>query len=518
MSTTIRFHLPGRRYHATPWGHHVNEGLVEWPPSPWRILRGLLATGFNKANWTPDAPPSVARELIQKLSETLPHYWLPPVSLGHSRHYVDAGGKKPLIIDTWARLEQDSFIEAHWPDLVLPPRELAVLGQLVPLIGYLGRAESWVEAELVEAPSQPSNCWPVFEDSPGDEFEAVRVLCAQKPGTYLAWVESIVEALSNSEVTAKKTKGTLRKGSPPVDLLAALCVETGWLQQQGWSAAPGSRQVLYWRRRDALEFKPVEAHKVHPGKAFTMALFALATSSRRTTALPQSVRVFPQGRLFHKALARTINGLGDSKLALAMLGCDGEEYARGHNHAHLVHLDLDEDGRLDHVLLWIPSGVEERVSHNLAQVRKTWMKGGASELQVALCGVGTSETLRPAGDTLGKTLSKVLGPVQGCRTWISSTPFVCPRFTKTKGKDSVQGQVLAELRRRELPEAEVTVSQNAAFRHFVLHDGEHGHRPPVAIGYRVRLAFAERVIGPICLGYGSHYGLGLFQAESQEKA
>ena len=29
----IEFRFLNRRYHATPWGHHVNEGAVEWPPS-----------------------------------------------------------------------------------------------------------------------------------------------------------------------------------------------------------------------------------------------------------------------------------------------------------------------------------------------------------------------------------------------------------------------------------------------------------------------------------------------------
>ena len=35
--------FPAGRFHATPWGRHVNEGAPEWPPSPWRLLRALLA-------------------------------------------------------------------------------------------------------------------------------------------------------------------------------------------------------------------------------------------------------------------------------------------------------------------------------------------------------------------------------------------------------------------------------------------------------------------------------------------
>src|SRR5437867_3663314 len=53
---TLLLRFPGRRYHATPWGHHVNEGLIEWPPSPWRLLRALLATGYTKLGWPADGP------------------------------------------------------------------------------------------------------------------------------------------------------------------------------------------------------------------------------------------------------------------------------------------------------------------------------------------------------------------------------------------------------------------------------------------------------------------------------
>ena len=43
MPVTLKLTFPGGRYHATPWGRHVNEGVPEWPPSPWRLLRALVA-------------------------------------------------------------------------------------------------------------------------------------------------------------------------------------------------------------------------------------------------------------------------------------------------------------------------------------------------------------------------------------------------------------------------------------------------------------------------------------------
>ena len=32
--TAVALRFLAGRFHATPWGHHVNEGVPEWPPSP----------------------------------------------------------------------------------------------------------------------------------------------------------------------------------------------------------------------------------------------------------------------------------------------------------------------------------------------------------------------------------------------------------------------------------------------------------------------------------------------------
>ena len=65
ITLSLRF-LAGR-FHATPWGHHVNEGCAEWPPSPWRLLRSLVAAWQAKLAglWRRLAPhlPEPARDL-----------------------------------------------------------------------------------------------------------------------------------------------------------------------------------------------------------------------------------------------------------------------------------------------------------------------------------------------------------------------------------------------------------------------------------------------------------------------
>ena len=138
---TLLLHWPGRRYHATPWGHHVNEGLIEWPPSPWRVLRALLSVGYSACGWPADmgkpwqsAPPDPVRALITPLASVAPRYALPPAVGAHSRHYMPMGEFKngqertTLVFDTWAQIESGQ-LAITW-DLDLPAEQTALLSHL----------------------------------------------------------------------------------------------------------------------------------------------------------------------------------------------------------------------------------------------------------------------------------------------------------------------------------------------------------------------------------------------------
>ena len=85
IGLSIRF--PAGRFHATPWGRHVNEAVPEWPPSPWRLLRALVATWKRKLNEDPLCMPEVVESLLRKLSSP-PEFFLPPATVGHTRHYM----------------------------------------------------------------------------------------------------------------------------------------------------------------------------------------------------------------------------------------------------------------------------------------------------------------------------------------------------------------------------------------------------------------------------------------------
>ena len=110
IAISLRF-LAGR-FHATPWGHHVNEGVVEWPPSPWRLLRSLVAV-FHRARPAHVTEAQLER-IVTALSKELPVFSLPAVTTAHTRHYdQDNGGVK--FFDTFVAVAKSAPVICCWP-------------------------------------------------------------------------------------------------------------------------------------------------------------------------------------------------------------------------------------------------------------------------------------------------------------------------------------------------------------------------------------------------------------------
>jgi CRISPR-associated protein Csb2 len=530
---TLQIRFPAHRYHATPWGHHVNEGLIEWPPSPWRLLRALLATGYTTGLWGGDGPPAAGRALIEKLADALPTYRLPKAAGAHSRHYMPLGKlkkgqeDKTLVFDTWAQVN-DGVMTATW-DVTLDGEETAVLATLAARMGYLGRSESWIEARLMaddDPPPPGDECIP-SEAPPPPGWEQVPLLAAQPPGAYDQWRQLSVEAAlaALAEKTPAKKKPTQKQREKalepyPPDLLACLQVETAWLRKHGWSQPPGSRRVFYLRRSDALESgAPRPRFSGARAPVVPAILLSLSTASGNDHALPPTTRTLPQAELFHRAL--TSHATRDGGTRPAITGCDaaGRPLKGPHDHAHVLPLDLDGDGHLDHVLVWAPGGLDGDAQGAVRAVRQTYAKGGVEPIRSAVAAIGDADDLRRLPGEYGRRLRAVLGPEEGAREWASLTPFVAPRYLKKSGKNALDGQVAAELASRGLPApAAVEVlgpgddPERLRLRHFV-RVRRRGPKPPIDFGYCLKIRFETPVAGPLCLGYGGHFGLGLFSSD-----
>lgn len=534
---TLLLRFPGRRYHATPWGHHVNEGLIEWPPSPWRLLRALLATGHTKRHWPADGPPPAARTLIEKLAASVPAYRLPEAVGTHSRHYMPMARFKngredtTLVFDTWAQVDEGELVVRWDADLSTIERdELAILARE---LGYLGRSESWVEGELLDddATLRFDVVAGDARTGPGPGWEQTALLAPLSADDYATWLR---EAQNQAQATTGIDPGKPRHSAAemkrlnaavapfPSDLIACLQAETGWLRKLGWSQPPGSRRLLYWRPRGSLQpSAPRPRSRSVRAAPVEAMLLAIGNASGNMHALPRIERTLPQGELLHRALVANVTRTGRHSLVLS--GCDAERrpLTTPHQHAHLLHLDLDDDGHLDHVLIWAAMGLDADARMVIRATRRSYTKGGTGALQLALAGSGTLADLARLPFPFGARLNTLLGLMQApASRWRSLTPFIPPRHLKRNGRNSLDGQVRAELLSRNLPALRAltvldprTDATARAARHFK-RARSRGPQPAQDLGLMLDIELEAPARGPMCLGYGSHFGLGLFRCEA----
>jgi CRISPR-associated protein Csb2 len=435
--------------------------------------------------------------------------------------------KTTLVFDTWLDVG-DAALEIHW-GCELTQAEIEQLRVLAESLGYLGRSESWVEAKVLED-SAPS--WARLNAVPHEEgtrrgpgWEQISLMAPIPPSEYAEWRAETTERLlaglplpaGRKRPPAKLLKDREKAVAPyPARLLECLTRDTAWWKAHGWSQPPGAQRVLYWRPEGAIQVGTPAGPMALTVRPVTAMLLAMTTPSGNRSALPARTRTLPQAELLHCAMVSVL-GKGQPVDCPEITGRDrqGRPLLRHHGHAHILPVDLDEDGHLDHVLIYAPMGLGGAAQRAIRGLRRTWTKGGAGDLQLAIAGSGDVDTLRALPAPLGERMEQLLGPVGSARTWLSLTPFVPPRFLKQRGANTLEGQVQAELASRGLPPAEeVCVLQGTAealaLRHFVRRRQRGGQPPPVDAGYALRLRFAEPIRGPLSLGYAAHFGLGLF--------
>lgn len=482
----LEFSFTARRFHATPWGSHANEGQPEWPPSPWRILRALVAVWLRA---TPDVPAADLETLVTSLAAP-PSFVLPPGSIGHTRHYLpmDGGHSPTLGFDAFVALSPDeNQVVVRWDQVQLAPHQRNLLARLLENVPYLGRAESWCRACLLPHESVPGedavNCRPVVSGTASGDGQLVDVLCA----------------------------------SPDLSL-GHLLVDTGNLRSERRvdpRTPPGSAWQLYVRPRIALPVGLALGRVPGPRPA-EVVRFRLDVPVVRGAVgqgpLPSVVETLRVGDLARAAAMSRFGREQGGELSATLSGrYGGTVLEQQHRHAHYLPTDEDGDGRLDHLTVWAPGGLPSREVAALCGLRELRERTQRAEpllLALTFLGYG-SECDLPA---------QLRGPA---RVWESVTPFVLTRHPKThRGatgrvfkSDSPTDQVLAELRHRGRPTARVVggITHSPTGRHWLeFHRHRRNQRPPLGGGYGFRLHFDSEVAGPLALGFGAHFGLGLF--------
>jgi CRISPR-associated protein Csb2 len=498
-SVVLRF--PAGRYHATPWGHHVNEGLVEWPPSPWRVLRALVATGYSKLGWK--ELPEAGRVLFNELASILPTFRLPQALASHTRHFMPTDSPSPdkrtKVFDAFAHVGKNAEVSVTWP-VDLSDAAHALLADLVPKLSYLGRAESIVDARLAADSELPDGAIvaPGTLNVPG--VEPINLLAPLNENEYAAW---LAEARPTGPDPAVRSRKRVRSDPFPANALAALLVDTDFLQSHGWSQPPGSRWVTYYR--PPLATAPSRPYiSPRAPRPMDTALIALASDTKHRDVLPRMERALVCTELLHAALVRRAGGAWVPEITGRSR--DGVRL-EGHAHSVLVPLDLDADGRLDHVLIHAAMGLGPEAQRVLREL--SMLHNGRLRLFATVVGLGS------VGD-FGLVGSHRVPELLSARVWETRTPFLPPRHLKLKGH-TVEDQVQAELMSRALPRAErIEIMDREriltlGFHRFVRTRRDPKRAPPTSRFFGLRVHLERAANGPIALGYGSHFGLGLMR-------
>jgi CRISPR-associated protein Csb2 len=526
MPITIALRFPAGRFHATPWGHHVNEGLPEWPPSPWRLLRALVATWKRKLGREPLVADHI-ESVLAALAVEPPAFGLPPATLGHTRHFMPLKfpdqGDRTKVFDAFVAVAPGQDVVFHWTNGSLTGEQQRALNLLLSQLGYFGRSESWCSAQLLTNYDPGGiNCRP---GEVGAGEEAVRVL-VPKPEEWRSW-----------------SFGPSRpRPEPAWNLLA----ETADLHAERWSDPPGSRWQTYARRANCFATRSFarQPPATDERTRFTVARFVVDVAEGRrplpllTEAVPfaEATRAAVMGcfqRLLHRRKFGTSRKPYQEEFHSETFSgkLASGEYLKSHDHAFYVPTAEERDGtRLDHLTVVAPVGFTRNEVAALDDLRS--LRFREADYRLLLTGLGTPADVR-------------------CRLfaasdrWISETPFVATRHLKSRGKkrDSraffdpeamasfLQTNLLenweqrADLRgRSSTPPVVVPIFDPfdaglMRFRPLQFHRGRSRvgddgfSRPFGAFG----LKFREPVSGPVCLGYGSHFGLGLFLPDRQSE-
>lgn len=463
MAVVLAARFPLGRYHATPWDRSVNEGVVEWPPSPWRVLRALVSTWHLRGR---EASEEVFDGIVTALTAP-PRYHLPETGFGHTRHYLPdrehrsgATGGTDLALDPFLGVAPHDELLMRW-DVDLPDEAMSALADLAQRVPYLGRSESVCELRVVDDPVEPDDTWWSPEEERNGAGPRVRLLAPQ-PGVSRALLE----------VTPHQVRGARR----------LLPEGTRWVTYRGpapeRSAAPA---------REAPTVTAIR-WEVASRSPFSRRAGVLATDRLRAGVLSTLDRngVTPPPELVGRR--------------------DGAPARDDHAHAHWWW--LDDGSALTDLVVWVPAGLPSGVALEVLRHRRLrgpgeWTPDGFVAADLHLVGVGDLHSVAP--DLAGRPVT----------TWRTVTPYLPVRHRKRESLERfLLDDIGRELGHRSLPEPRAVrllerPGWAAGYRRYRLNERMRQRRP----GFAVAVELTDAMPGPLALGALSHFGFGLFRPE-----
>ncbi len=482
MTTTVAIRFVLGRYHATPWDGSPNTSEVEWPPSPWRVLRALLATWHTR--W-PDLPEATIDRIIATLG-TPSAYSTPPAQPGSTRHYMPdlkhsrgATGNTDLVLDAFLALPTDDPLLIHW-DAELSAEDREVLRKLFELTPYLGRSESLCEATLVEEEMTPDGSWwRVGEIDPG----ATRV-------SLLAPDDRPVRSLlETTTVATRKARQLLPSGS---------------------------RKITYGRVATGDEI-PVPSTTESSSIEIDCLRFQLSTR----VPLRSRDAILAADAL-HAAISKAVDGVGGREETAAFVGRDldgGPRRAR-HDHIHVLplpartrsHVAANEP--ITSIYVWRPSGIPDAYAAAIQRISEIRTRQQLTDA------MAPQRLLTAEAGCAKSMLPQIVAPAS---SWVSATPYLPVRHRKKRQEleGFLMEDISAECGYRDLNvPTSVTIDHESKYQREAVQYRRRRTNESLQnqrTGLYLRLTFAAPVGGPLLLGQLSHFGYGLFVPDTESQ-
>jgi CRISPR-associated protein Csb2 len=505
MKLLIQQSFPLGRFHATPWrAFAFDDPYGEWPPSPWRFLRAILARSFQMSR---ELPANIEEEherlrepLIQafctsKISWQLPiQSWRGPgIQQYHPAEFkkIPEGAKAPGEKTYKTTKVKDNFwlTPKKTPPLfwifdsehfLWKPPLLKHLDDCLARMIYFGRAESITYIERIhENIDIVANCF--LRDS--RTTFGVPVLCPTADATL-----ADIACMTNEKKVANAT-------IPPGAV---------WKYAERPSITKKNKP-----QRSSKKLPPTSVLQFAiGGRVFPPLKLWLRVTERFRGIILQK---FAQNRTGNKK-AQFYELPSDIRKNYALMTGKGENGIQltGHRHAAFF-LIPDEERKPTRLVCYRkePFTSEEQMAILAAsEVPLAWDYRG-NQWKLRIVPLSKETPLPPEKDIFGES-----------RLWETLVPYVPPlhvfrRNGKPKPGAEIENQVKSHLENLDLPQAEISLLDEPgnSVQWMKVHRPrrERGRQTnDDKRGYRIRLDFIVPIKGPVFIGNSSHFGLGLF--------
>ncbi|MCG8555032.1 MAG: hypothetical protein MJD61_07050 [Proteobacteria bacterium] len=385
-----------------------------------------------------EIPVSRLGRLLHELTAP-PTIWLPKASGGHTRQYfpIHEGGRVKntgsAVFDTFATLRKDQPALFHWPYVELDEHQHSDLQLLLGRLTYFGRAESWCRAEAHTCVLEEIEASGTYRMVPGQtHWECVcledgnhRSPAGREYREYLlerrlAPARELQEEVADLLPRTKRSDGKSRKEiesfrsmlrGEPLEKLVLRCLlrESGQDIRDGLERPIGTRWVHYAVPRAVFDV-PRPKPQPYPRKSETVDLvrYTLNTATAHRPVLPPLTDTLLVADKFRSAAMAVCGRPGR-----ALGGREGGSPCRDHRHAFWWPLDEDDDGFIDHVMVWAPGAFEQHEVDALRRLTRLRQRGGRPDLLVSPTYVGRASVYAPWNGN-------------GATTFVSTTPYFCP--------------------------------------------------------------------------------------------